>query len=136
MIIISYVTIKILILIFKKMAELIACLSTGKGTWGHVGRIIQDERWNKILLITNDYGKENFTKNDKTEFVVINANQGLKELREEIYTKLKENIKDTEVSINFISGSGKEHMALISAVLKLGVGIRLVALTKDGIEEI
>lgn len=118
------------------MTELISCLSTGKGTWGHVGRLIQDEKWEKITLITNEYGKENFTKNEKTEFVVVNANQGLKELRDEIYNNLKEKIKDTEVSVNFISGSGKEHMALIGALLKLGVGIRLVALTKDGIEEI
>jgi len=27
-------------------------------------------------------------------------------------------------------------MALVSALLKLGVGIRLIAVTKDGIEEI
>lgn len=118
------------------MAELIACLSTGKGTWGHVGRLIQDNSWDRIILITNDYGKENFTKNEKTEFMVINASQGLKELRDEILNKLKEKIKGTEVGINFISGSGKEHMALIGAVLKLGVGIRLIALTKDGMEEI
>jgi len=118
------------------MSELIACLSTGKGTWGHVGRIVQEEQWTKILLITNEYGKENFTKNDKTEFIVINSNQGLKELREEIFTKLKEKVTGTEVGVNFISGSGKEHMALMSAILKLGVGIRLFALTKDGMEEI
>ena len=118
------------------MPELIACLSVGKGTWGHVGRIVQESNWDKIFLITNDYGKENFTKNDKTEFIVVNANQGLKELREEIYTKLKEKITGTEVGVNFISGSGKEHMALMSAILKLGVSIRLVALTKDGMEEI
>ena len=37
---------------------------------------------------------------------------------------------------NFVSGMGKEHMALISALLKLGVGIRLMALTKNGIEEV
>ena len=118
------------------MAELVACLSTGKGTWGHVGRLVQDEKWDKILLITNEYGKENFTKNDKTEFIVVNANQGLKELREEIYTKLKEKVKDTEVNVNFISGSGKEHMALMGGLLKLGIGIRLIALTKEGTEEI
>ena len=118
------------------MTELVACLSTGKGTWGHVGRLIQDNSWDKIILITNEYGKENFTKNEKTEFLVINVNQGLKELRDDIYTKLKEKIKDTEVAVNFISGSGKEHMALISALLKLGIGIRLIALTKEGMEEI
>jgi hypothetical protein len=118
------------------MAELIACLSTGKGTWGHVNRLIEDESWEKVILITNEYGKENFKKNEKTEFLVVNSNQGLKELRDEIHNNLKELIKGTEVAVNFVSGSGKEHMALIGALLRLGVGIRLTALTKEGIEEI
>jgi len=42
------------------MTELVACLSTGKGTWGHVSRLIADGTWEKIILITNDFGKENF----------------------------------------------------------------------------
>ncbi len=118
------------------MTELVACLSTGTGTWGHVNRLIQENKWDKIILVTNEYGKENFNKSENTEFIVINPNQGLKELRDDIYNKLKEKVKDTEIAVNFISGSGKEHMALISAVLKLGVGIRLVAITKDGMDEI
>ncbi len=118
------------------MTELIACLSTGKGTWGHVGRLIEDQTWDKIYLLTNDYGKENFKSNEKTELIVVNENQGLKELREEIKIKLKERIKGTEVGVNFISGSGKEHMAIMAALLQLGVGIRLIALTKNGMEEI
>lgn len=118
------------------MPTLVACLSTGKGTWGHVSRIIEDQKWDKIILITNDYGKENFNKNEKTELISVNMNSGLKELRDEIQTQLKEKIKDTEVEVNFISGTGREHMALVSALLKLGIGIRLIALTKDGIEEI
>ena len=116
--------------------ELVACLSTGKGTWGHVNRLAEDERWSKIILITNDYGKENFTKNEKTELISLPLNQGLNELRDSIYNILKDKIKGTEVAINLVSGTGKEHMALISAVLKLGKGIRLFALTKEGIEEI
>ena len=118
------------------MTELIACLSTGKGTWGHVNRLMQDGKWDKIFLITNDYGKENFNKDDKTELIAINLNQGIKELRDEMMKNLKERIKGTEVAINVISGTGREHMALIAALLKLGLGFRLVALTKDGIEEI
>jgi len=118
------------------MTELIACLSTGKGTWGHVARLMEDSRWNKIVLITNDYGKENFKTNDKTVLIAVNSNAGLKELREEIKSKLKSEIKGTEVGVNFISGTGKEHMALMSALLQLGIGIRFVALTKDGIGEI
>ncbi len=116
--------------------ELVACLSTGKGTWGHVNRLSEDERWSKIILITNEYGKENFTANKKTELIPLNLNQGLKELRDSIKEALKDKITGTEVAINLISGTGREHMALISALLKLGKGIRLFALTKEGIEEI
>lgn len=118
------------------LMELIACLSTGKGTWGHVNRLIQDSNWNKIFLITNDYGKENFSKDDKTELIAINLNQGIKELRDDMIKNLKDKIKGTEVAVNIISGTGREHMALIAALLKLGVGFRLIALTKDGVEEI
>ena len=118
------------------MPILIAYLSTGKGTWGHVSRLIEENEWDKVILITNDYGKENFNKNDRTELIAVNVDKGLKELRDEIYNALKEKIKDTEVAVNFISGIGKEHIALISALLKLGIGIRLVALTKDGRSEI
>jgi Na+-transporting NADH:ubiquinone oxidoreductase subunit NqrF len=120
------------------MTELIACLSTGKGTWGHVSRLIDDGKFSKVYLITNEFGQENFNKKDNTEFIVINQRQGLKELRDEIYNNLKEKInsKENEIALNIVSGEGKEHMALISALLKLGVGIRQMALTKNGIEEI
>ena len=118
------------------MTELIACLSTGKGTWGHVARLMQDQEWEKIYLITNDYGKENFNANDKTELINVNMNSGLKELRDEIKEKLSKKINGTEVAVNFISGTGKEHMALMSALLKMGIGVRFIALTKEGVEEI
>ncbi len=118
------------------MPTLIANLSIGKGTWGHVGRLIEDSSWDKVILITNDYGRENFTKNDRSEFIVVKSNSGLRELRDEICEALKDKITDAEVGVNFISGSGREHMALIAALLKLGVGIRLVALTQEGIKEI
>lgn len=117
------------------MKTLIAILSTGKGTWGHVNRLIQDGKYEEIILLTNEYGKENFQKNEKTKLISINFNQGLKELRDEIIKILKE-VKEPEVEVNIVSGTGKEHTALIAALLKSGIGIRLVALTKDGIEEI
>ena len=118
------------------MKTLIACLSTGKGTWGHVNRIIQDGNFDKIILLTNEYGKENFTANEKTELIPLNFSQGLKELRDEMKNILQQKIKEPEVAVNIVSGTGKEHTALISALLKLGTGIRFIALTRDGIEEI
>jgi len=118
------------------MTTLIACLSTGKGTWGHVNRLIEDGKYDNVFLITNDYGKENFNKKENTELIALNLSQGLNLLRDDIINNLKEKIKDTEVDVNFVSGTGKEHMALMAALLKLGIGIRLKALTKEGIKEI
>ena len=120
------------------MTILIACLSTGKGTWGHVSRVIQDGKFEKVILITNDYGKENFNKTNNTELIAIKLEQGITDLREEIYKELKPkiNTNETEIALNIASGSRKEHMALISALLKLGVGMRFIALTKEGIKEI
>ena len=58
------------------------------------------------------------------------------QLRDEVLQKLKEKVTGSEVGLNFVSGTGKEHMALVSAVLKLGVGVRFVALTQDGVQEL
>tara|TARA_Y100000034_G_C6594795_1_gene258518 strand:- start:198 stop:554 length:357 start_codon:yes stop_codon:yes gene_type:complete len=118
------------------MSTLVANLSTGKGTWGHVSRLIEDGKWDNIILVTNEFGKENFTKNDSTTLVIVDPNQGIKELQQDISSKLKDLIKEPEVYLNVVSGTGKEHMALISSLLKLGLGINLTALTKDGIEDI
>ena len=118
------------------MTELVACLSTGKGTWGHVSRLIQDQDWERIFLITNDFGKENFSQQKPSEFIVVDSRKPMIELRDEIKEKLKDKIKCTEVALNMASGTGKEHMAILSALLQLGVGIRIVALTKEGIQEL
>tara|TARA_Y100000310_G_scaffold343710_1_gene452659 strand:- start:4712 stop:5059 length:348 start_codon:yes stop_codon:yes gene_type:complete len=115
------------------MTDLIAVLSTGKGTWGHVSGLINGEDWNKIYLLTNEFGKETFKPNEKTELIVFDFNS--KKLSEEIFEKLKDKVSG-EVAINFISGSGKEHMALISALIKLGVGFRLVVSEEGKVEEI
>ena len=122
--------------IFALRMELVACLSTGKGTWGHVSRLIQDQDWEKIFLITNDFGKENFSQQKPSEFIVVDSRKPMMELRDEIKERLKDKIKCTEVALNMASGTGKEHMALLSALLQLGVGIRIVALTKEGIQEL
>ena len=118
------------------MTSLIACISAGKGTWAHVARLIEEHEWDSIFLITNDFGKKNFKPTKKAEFIVIDSTTFLPELTEELRSKLAGKITDTEVALNFVSGNGKEHMALLSAVLKLGLGIRLTALTTEGVKEL
>ncbi|MBU4284240.1 MAG: hypothetical protein KKA61_03485 [Nanoarchaeota archaeon] len=118
------------------MTDLVACLSTGKGTWTHVKGVISGCEWDNIFLITNEFGREKFSSEKKVEFVVVDSNKPLLELVEDIKKQLKDRISGTEVALNIVSGAGKEHMAILSAVLKLGLGVRLVALAKDGIKEI
>ena len=68
----------------------------------------------------------------------------LKDLAAKKEIELSDNIKKQfrakqhgiEVAVNFISSSRKEHMELLSSLIKIGVRIRLIALTKDGIKEV
>ncbi len=109
---------------------LIAVLSTGKGTWGHVGRLIADGEWAKIILISNDWAKENFTCEKEVEWICVNNRAPLDDIIEEINENLT--AKDN-VCINIISGSGKEHMALLAALNRKTIDYELTVLSGDGI---
>ena len=118
------------------MTILIANISSGPGTIAHVNKVITDKDWEKVILIATEETK-NFKCEKPSEMIIINPNNPLPELKQEITAKLRDKLKGQfEVAINFISGSGKEHMALISSLLSLGLGFRLIALTKDGVKEI
>ncbi|MFH1399432.1 MAG: hypothetical protein ABIG95_04960 [Candidatus Woesearchaeota archaeon] len=108
------------------MTELIACLSTGKGTWMPVVKLINCQEWDKVFLVATDFAREKFKGSKPVEFVVIDPNRDLKQLVPDIKSQLDGKIRGTEIALNLNSGTGKEHMAVLSAVLKLGVGIRLV----------
>lgn len=118
------------------MTDLVACLSTGKGTWGNLKRIIDDGEWENIILFTNDFGKENFKNDKKCELIVLDSRKPMNELIDDMKKAMKDKVKGTEVALNMISGTGKEHMAMISAIMKLGLGFRLIALTTDGMKEL
>ena len=47
--------------------------------------------------------------------------------------KLKGKFGGMEVALSLASGDGKEHMALVSALINLPVGVRFAALTKEGV---
>ncbi|MEK6984526.1 MAG: hypothetical protein AABX33_08175 [Nanoarchaeota archaeon] len=118
------------------MTDLIACLSSGEKSWAHVARLIREQDWKKIFLITNDFGKNNFKAEKDIEFIVVDFQKPVLEVIENIRFGLKGKISGFEVALNLVSGSGKEHMAILSALLKLGIGIRLIAVTKEGIAEL
>lgn len=115
--------------------ELIALLSSGKGTWAQVSGLIKYGEWDKIILLGDDFAKQFQIneKQDKTEFIKIDLHKKLKELKDEFKEKLKGKINGTEVALTIASGDGKQHMALISALINLPVGIRFAALTREGV---
>ena len=112
--------------------ELIALLSSGKGSWAQVSGLMKYGEWEKVILLGDDFSKK-FTHEKPFEFVKVDLNKKLAELRDEFSKKLKGKIKSVEVALSLASGDGKEHMALISALINLPVGIRFAALTKEGV---
>ncbi|MFH1608199.1 MAG: hypothetical protein ABIA78_03625 [archaeon] len=115
--------------------ELIALLSSGKGTWGQISGLMTHGEWDKVILVGNNFAKQ-FAHEKEFEFIEISLDKKLKELKEEFSTKLKGKFNGMEVALSIASGDGKEHMALISALINLPVGIRFAALTKDGVVDL
>lgn len=118
------------------MPTLIACLSSGKGTWSEVNKIIQSQPWNKVFLITNDFGREKFSWSDQIKPVLINSFQEVPVIVEQIKMQLEGQITDFEVALNLTSGVGNEHMAVLEAVLELGLNFRLIAVNNNQVESL
>jgi len=112
--------------------ELVALLSSGKGSWAQVSGLMKYGDWDKVILIGSDFAKK-FKHEKPFEFVQVGLDKRLKDLKEELAKKLKKRITGTEVALSIASGDGKEHMALISALINLPVGVRFAALTKEGV---
>ncbi|MFP4119011.1 MAG: hypothetical protein ACLFTH_03065 [Candidatus Woesearchaeota archaeon] len=118
------------------MAQLVVLLGTGKGSWAHVGRLIRQSDFEEVIIVTNQFGRDKFSVEKKSGFVVTDFDQPVHTLRHDIISKLRPLIKGPEVGFNMVSGAGKEHMALLSAVLGLGVGVRLVVAGENDFAEL
>ena len=112
--------------------ELVALLSTGKGSWSQVSGLLKYGDWDNIIILGSEFAQK-FSSEKKFELIKVDLDKRLGDLREEFLEKLRGKIKGTEVALSIASGDGKEHMALISALINLPVGIRFAALTKDGV---
>ena len=113
--------------------ELVAVLSSGKGTWAQISGLIKYGEWDKIIILGDEFAKNFTIKEKEFNFVQVDFKKTLKDLKQDILEKLKNKIKGTEVALSIASGNGKEHMALISALLSIPAGIRFTALTKEGV---
>jgi hypothetical protein len=112
--------------------ELVALLSSGKGSWAQVSGLMNHGEWDKIIVLGDDFAMK-FTSERKFEFIKVDLTKKIRDLKDEFLEKLRGKINGTEVALSIASGNGKEHMSLISALLNIPVGIRFAALTKDGV---
>ena len=115
--------------------ELVAFLGDDKENWGQITGLINRGEWDRVYLIKNK-STGGFPVTEKCTSVDIDTNGPLLEIKKELMGKLKGKLKDFEVALSIASGSGKDHMALISALLSMPVGVRLVVFTKSGVEYI
>ncbi|PIN90804.1 hypothetical protein COU60_00480 [Candidatus Pacearchaeota archaeon CG10_big_fil_rev_8_21_14_0_10_34_76] len=115
--------------------DLVAFIGDDKENWGQVTGLINRGEWGKIFLIKNQ-NANTFPYHSKAELISVDSSKKLLELKKEISDKIKGKFSEFDAHLSIASGNGKEHMALISALLSLPVGIRLVAFTKNGVEMI
>jgi len=127
------------------MAHLILSLGSDKETWNDVNKIIQSGFFDKVYIITSESTERHYVKptmsasksNVSIKLVKLNFNKASEDLVPELYVILKkyfleDKIQDLDIAVNITSGTGKEHSIVISTLMKLGYGIRLVDLDKNG----
>ena len=115
--------------------NLVAFLGDDKETWGQVTGLINRGEWEKVILVKSK-SSDDYESSKEADIVTVDTTKPLLELKEDIKNKLKNKFEGFDVHVSIASGTGKEHMALISALLSIPVGIRLVVFTKNGIEVI
>ncbi len=117
------------------MTDLVAVLSTGKGTWKAVLDLMKAEEWGQVILIGPDFAKDKLDRQDVL-FVVIDRDKPTDAIAKDIAKVLREAVKDTEVALNLVSGSGKEHMAVLSGIMLAGLGFRMVESSGKGLQTV
>jgi hypothetical protein len=115
--------------------ELVAFLGNDKETWGQISGLINHGEWEKIILVKSK-SADDYDSPKESELVIVDTSKPLVDLKGELVTKLKDKFSGLDAHVSIASGTGKEHMALISALLSIPVGIRLVVFTKKGVEYI
>ncbi len=113
------------------MTTLVAILSSGKGTWSQVNSLISAQNWEKIILFCNEYAYKNYENTNSNILKLQIQEQQSQEFIDKIAQVLHNNVKDLEIALNLISGSGVEHMSIIGGVIKAGLGFRLVAFHRN-----
>ena len=61
--------------------ELVALLSTGKGTWAQVSGLVKQGEWDKIIILGDDFSKNFKVEGKKFEFLQLDLSKKLVDLK-------------------------------------------------------
>jgi len=112
-------------------------VGAGKGTWTNVFRLAAMPEFESAFLITNEWTKNTLkSENPKIKIIVINDMQTTAQIRDSIVAQMKGTVKAFEVAVNMDSGTGKEHTAMITALMRLGLAFRFVVFENEKMEEV
>ncbi|MBN1785436.1 MAG: hypothetical protein JW825_00400 [Candidatus Methanofastidiosa archaeon] len=113
------------------MKTFIATIGIGKGTWGKVKRICSEE-WDKIIVLGNEWARDTFKLDFPFQWILLDEQKDVCQLVDDIVGQLPEDID--EIYVNLISGSGREHVALLSSLLANNKTFKTVCVCDDGIK--
>jgi hypothetical protein len=127
------------------MSVLVASLSAEKNSWTELSKILHSKFFTDAYLvtdtITDSSGMKDYSKpiinGVKIEIISLDFRKASEDLVPELYMILKkkfteQKIQELDIAVNITSGTGKEHSVIISTLMKLGYGIRLIDLDKNG----
>ncbi len=117
------------------MSHLIICL--GKDSQGKISGLLK--RFDNIYVISEgieEIDVKSLRPEQKISLLLM-PEMPTKQLSEALLHELKsqlskDKIVDLDIAVNISSGSGKIHSATISAIMKLGYGIRLIDIDEKG----
>jgi len=122
------------------MAHLIA--SFGKDSTDRLYSVMKSGLFDRIYLVSGasdgaHYVKPHVKDDVKIVMLKLDYSKSSEDLVPELYLLLKrhfmeDKVQDLDMAVNISSGTGKEHSVIISTLMKLGYGIRLVDLDKEG----
>ncbi len=117
------------------MTDLVVCAGEDRNNWPYISKLIEAEKWEKIVVVATSGAKEGLSFKKPVDIILLDEKKMLADMIEELSRRMHKKF-GLEVGLNMVSGTGKHHMAVLAALLKLGVGIRLAVLTPEGIKEV
>lgn len=116
------------------MATLITILGIGKGTWAEVHAILDLKAFEHVLVFIDEWAAKEYRSEHDVTMTPIPEVLTTTELSLLMAERIKQhllaadNTAEFDLAVNIASGSGKQHAALITAILKLGYGVRFVTI--------